>query len=153
MSRLNPKKLHVCFEGVLPDGLSLPRRYTLTHSDKKGDLFLTISSDFKEKQISGLYTRLMRDEVLAEWKIEQTHFSLHVYCHVCGGFVFGKASLRESIFRRELPLALEAIRHGDRELFLKDSRLDRARILVYFQKPKSQDCKVEPWGNAADYKL
>ncbi len=153
MSRLDPKKLHVHFDSVSHDILSLPRRYTLTHSDKTGDLFLKVSSDFDDKQISGLYTRLMRDEVLAEWKTEQDRFSLHVYCHVCGGLVFGTASLRESIFRRELPLALEAIIHGDRELFLKDPRLDRAEILVHFHKPKSQDCKVEPWGNATDYKL
>jgi len=152
LSRLDPKKLHVRFKGVLPDGLALPRRYTLTHSDRTGDLFLTVSSEFDDKQISKLYTRLMRDEVLAEWKTELDRFFLHICCHVCGGFVFGTASLRESIFRRELPLAIEAITHGDRELVLKDARLTRAEIIVHFQKPKAQNCKVEPWGYVTDYR-
>ncbi len=153
MSRLDPKKLHVRIEGVSLDVLSLPRCYTLTHSDRTGDLFLTIGADFDHEQISGLYTRLMRDEVLAEWKMKKGLLVFHVYCHVCGGFVFGTASLRESIFRRELPLALEAIRYGDREIFAKDLRLDQTEIIVHFNKPQSEDCKIELWGYFGDYKL
>jgi hypothetical protein len=68
MSRLRPDKLHVrCAGGVTPDGPITPRRYTLTHSDATGDLYLTIGPDYDRQQISGWYTRLMRDEVLAEW--------------------------------------------------------------------------------------
>ena len=153
LSRLNPKKLYVRIDGVNPDVFALPRCYTLTHSDKTGDLYLTIGSDFDREQISGRYTRLMRDEVLAEWKNDQDHFYLHVYCHVCGGFVFGNASLREWIFRREMPLALEAIRYGDRELFAKDSKLDQAEILVHFRRPNAEDCKIEQWGHLGKYDI
>jgi hypothetical protein len=85
--------------------------------------------------------------------MEKALFFLHVYCHVCGGFVFGTASFRESIFRRELPHVLEAIRYGDSELFAKNPRLDQAEILVHFRKPKARDCKIEPWGYIGDYKL
>lgn len=153
MSRLDPEKLHVRFDGVLPDFLSLPRCYTLTHSDRTGDMYLTVSLDFDHEQISGLYTRLMRDEILAEWKMEQDLFVVHVYCHVCGGFVFGTAGLREYIFRRELPLVIEAIRHGDRELFIKDPRLDQTQILVHFQKSKARGCQTKPCGYFGDYRL
>jgi hypothetical protein len=153
MSRLDLERLHVRVEGVSLDVFSLPRCYTLTHSDRTGDLYLTIGADFDDKQISGLYTRLMRDEVLAEWKTEKGLLSLHVYCHLCGGFVFGTASLGESIFRRELPLVLEAIRYGDRELFAKDLRLDQAEIIVHFNKPKSEDSKIESWGYFDNYRL
>jgi hypothetical protein len=150
---LNPKKLHVRFDSVTPDALVLPRRYTLTHSDRTGDLYLTIGSDFDREQISGCYTRLMRDEVLAELKKEQDRFFLHVYCHVCGGFVFGNASFREWIFRREMPLVLEAIRYGDRELFAKDPTLDQAEILVHFQRPKAEDSKTQQLGRPSDYDI
>jgi magnesium dechelatase len=153
LTRLDPDKLQVRFEGVQPDVMTLPRRYTLTHSDKTGDLYLTISREYDHKQISGFYTRIMRDEVLAEWQTEQDTLVLHVHCHVSGGFVFGTASLRESIFRRELPLVLEAIRHGDRELAAKDPNLDQAQILVHFNKSKPETCKTEPWGHLGDYKL
>ena len=72
MSRLLPGKLHVSFQqNVRPEGPATPRRYTLTHSDSTGDLFLTIGAAYQEEQIAGWYTRLMRDEVLAEWQTIQ----------------------------------------------------------------------------------
>ena len=67
MGRLNPEKLYVTFlSDVEADRLILPRRYTLTHSDITGELFLSIGHDYDKRQISKLYTRWMRDEVLAE---------------------------------------------------------------------------------------
>lgn len=153
MGRLDPKKLHVHIASVWSDVLSSPRCYTLTHSDRTGDLYLTIGSGFNREQISGLYTRLMRDEVIAEWKKDQGLFILHVYCHVTGGFVFGTSSLRDSIFRRELPLVLEAIRYGDGRIFANKPGLDKAEVFVHFQKPKAKDCKVELWGHIGDYIL
>jgi len=153
LSSLDPKKLHVRIDCVMHDVFALPRRYTLTHSDKTGDLYLTIGSNFDYEQISGWYTRLMRDEVLAEWKREEDHFYLHVYCHVCGGFVFGNASFREWVFRREMPRVLEAIRYGEGELFAENPRLDQAEILVHFRKPRSEDCKIEQMGRFSNYDI
>ena len=95
MTRLNPEKLHVTFlPGMNAGSLETPRYYTLTHSDTTGDLFLSIGPTYHKKQISGLYTRLMRDEVLAEFKNDSEEASLSVYCHVSGGFVFGRAKWR-----------------------------------------------------------
>ena len=75
MNRLRPGKLHVRFAGgASPEGPVHPRCYTLTHSDATGDLYLTIGPAHDREQISGWYTRLMRDEVLAEWHEEQVHF-------------------------------------------------------------------------------
>jgi len=78
------------------------------------------------KQTSRLYTRLMRDEVLAELTDEGAGFVLRVYCHVSGGFVIGTARWRYNIFQSELPLALEAIRYGDGTLFDNNPHLDDA---------------------------
>lgn len=152
MRRLNPEKLHVHYlPGVKPEAPVIPRRYTLTHSDTTGDLFLTIGPDYNFKQISGLYTRFMRDEVLAEWKDSQDALSIHVYCHVSGGFVFGRAGWRNSIFRSEMPLVLEAIRYGDRQLFEANAKLDGVPIWVHFQASKARYNKIEQWGVPADY--
>jgi hypothetical protein len=64
MNRLKPEKLHVRFaSSTMEDSPILPRRYTLTHSDATGDLFLTIGPDYDHKQISGPYTRFMREMV------------------------------------------------------------------------------------------
>ncbi len=125
MSRLNPAKLHVHWsQGVTPQGPISPRRYTLTHSDATGDLDLTIGASYDRGQVSGVYTRLMRDEVLAEWTAGAKGSELHVFCHVSGGLVFGGAAMRDTIFRRELPLVFEAFRHGDRALFAAHRQLD-----------------------------
>jgi hypothetical protein len=154
MSRLRPEKLHLrLIKGSIADGPVTPRCYTLTHSDTTGDLFLTIGPVFDRKQISGWYTRLMRDEVLAEWRKDDDGPSLHVYCHVSGGLVFGAASWRYAIFRSELPLVLEAFRYGDRAFFAAHPELDGAPIRIHFSARQRRYRRVERWGTPADYRL
>lgn len=154
MSRLRPGKPQVRLaEGSFADGPVMPRCYTLTHSDTTGDLFLTVGPDFDRAQISGLYTRLMRDEVLAEWREDEDGPSLHVYCHVSGGLVFGTAGWRNAIFRHELPLVLEAFRYGDRQLFETQPDLDRAPIRIHFRSHRRRYRRRERWGTPADYRL
>ena len=152
MKELNPNKLHVTFQdGASPKDLSMPRRYTLTHSDTTGDLFLTIGAEYEQKQLSGFYTRLMRDEVLAEWKENDGGLSLNVYCHVSGGFVFGGAGWRFEIFHHHLPMVLEAMRYGDRELYATSPELNRALVKVHFQSTQAGYNKIEEWGLMQEY--
>ena len=154
MSRLRPGKLQVHLaEGCTAEGPVTPRCYTLTHSDTTGDLFLTIGPAFNQAQISGWYTRLMRDEVLAEWRENEDGPALHVFCHVSGGLVFGIAGWRYDIFRHELPLVLEAFRHGDRGLFESSPDLDQAPILVHFRSHRRRYRRLERWGAPADFRL
>ncbi len=153
MSRLDPEKLHVQFAaGTTTEGPLNPRRYTLTHSDTTGDLFLTIAPEVDREQISGWYTRLMRDEVLAEWQEGEDGPKLHLFCHVSGGLAFGAAGMRDRIFRHELPLALEALRMGDRGLFEAKPELDRAPIWIHFQSANRCYHKTERWGTPANYR-
>jgi magnesium dechelatase len=87
MKRLKPEKLNV-FDaaGDMVEKANIPRRYTLTHSDMTGDLFLVIAREYDRKAIAGLYTRIMRDEVLAELTDEGGSIELRIYCHVSGGY-------------------------------------------------------------------
>ncbi|MCJ7470077.1 staygreen family protein [Candidatus Bathyarchaeota archaeon] len=154
LARLIPEKLHVKYlYEAKPDTPATPRFYTLTHSDSTGDLFLSIGPAYDKKQISGLYTRLMRDEVLAELKKDSDGFSLNIHCHVSGGFVFGRAKWRYNIFYSELSLALEAIRFGDKAFFDHDPKLDEISILVHFKSANKKYDKTEKWGTLEDYKL
>ena len=153
MERLNPEKLHVTYvTGATPEELILPRRYTLTHSDRTGELFLSIGAEYETKQISKLYTRLMRDEVLAELTDDEDNLIFRVYCHVSGGFVLGTAKWRYNIFQSELPLVLEAIRYGDRNLFEQNPQLDNTPVLMHFKSTDIRFNKVENWGTMADYR-
>jgi hypothetical protein len=152
MRLLDSEKLRVSYlAGVRPDGPLTPRRYTLTHSDRTGRLYLTIGPDYNVKQMSGLYTRIMRDEVLAEWKVDNNP-SLNVHCHVSGGLAFGKASWRDKIFRQELPLVLETFRYGDRFLFESHPRLDDAPIWVHFESTSPSYRRSEPWQTPTKYR-
>ena len=152
MHRLRPEKLHVRLEsGVGPEGPVTPRRYTLTHSDSTGDLFLTIGTEFDQGKISGWYTRLLRDEVLAEWQNGEEGLSLHVHCHVSGGVAMGAAGWRDQIFRRELPLVLEAFRYGERALLAARPDLDQAPVTVHFHSSRDRYDRVETWGTLSEY--
>ena len=153
MKRLNPEKLHVTYlSGASPENLLLPRRYTLTHSDRTGELFLSIGGQFDIKQISKLYTRLMRDEVLAELCYEGDNLLFRVYCHVSGGFVLGTAKWRYNIFQYELPLVLETIRYGDGTLFKQNPKLDDTPVFIHFKSKNNKVNKVENWGTVVEYR-
>ena len=154
MSRLNPGKLHVrTLPGADARGPLVPRRYTLTHSDATGDLYLAIGPDYDRAAIVGWYTRLMRDEVLAEWRQSERGPALHLTCHVSGGLAFGPAGWRYQIFQRELPLVLEALRFGDRGLYEAQPALDDAPIWVHFRATQRRYQRSERWGKSADYLL
>lgn len=92
----------------------LPRRYTLTHNDVTGALALSIGDQYNSAQLEGWYVRMIRDEVLAEWRRDEKEgkevevekagggkersdssnsssspasssgHSLHIFCHVSG---------------------------------------------------------------------
>jgi len=153
MQRLDTDKLHVSYlEGSTADGPVLPRCYTLTHSDATGDLYLSIGLQHNRQQVAGFYTRLMRDEVLAEWRDEGSELALHVHCHVSGGVIAGRAAWRDAIFRRELPLVLEALRFAESRLVEVESRLDTAPIRVHFHSTDPAFDRVEAWGVLADFR-
>ena len=151
MSNFAPEKLHVQFDqGIKSREADFPRRYTLTHSDATGELFLTIGTTYDHKALSGLYNKLMRDEVLGEWQTGQQP-RLLVHCHVSGGLVLGPAKWRESIFRQHLPMVLEAMCYGDRGFLLENKELLDADITVYFHaKQDALDCE-ENWGKVRNY--
>ncbi|NJD59219.1 MAG: hypothetical protein C3F13_09525 [Anaerolineales bacterium] len=150
MTHLNPDLLHVRFlDGADEAGPLSPRAYTLTHSDATGELFLTIGKEINFPQIEGLYTRLMRDEVLAEWDLSEAA-SLHVFCHVSGGLVFGTARMRYGIFRHHLPMVLEAFYYGDRILLINHPELAKARVVVHFMARQKRYNLDEDWGVLED---
>jgi hypothetical protein len=147
MSKLNPEKLSVEFrEGVTNSEPIIPRRYTLTHSDITAELFLTIGLEYAYDKITA-----MRDEVLGEWIKKEEGYFYHVYLNVDGESGSEATAIRDFIFRRELPLALEAIRYGDSEFFSAHTELDSSPIIVFFRSNNPEFNKVENWGTFSDY--
>lgn len=148
MKRLHPDKLYVEYR----DGVSMTetvedRKYTLTHSDLTADLFLTMGLEYAYDKINA-----MRDEVLGEWRTKEDGIFLYVYVYVDGEYDPEVAAVRNSIFRRELPLALEAIRYGDRGLFHAHPNLDNAPIWIQFDSTNPEYNRFENWGTPFHYK-
>jgi len=154
MPTLKPEKLHVKFiGGSAPEGPALPRKYTLTHSDTAGDLFLSIGTTFDKKAISGFYTRIMRDEVLAELKDGKNGPELHVNCHVSGGLVVGSAPWRYAIFQRHMPQVLQAYRYGDEFFFMSHPSYEHTLVIIHFYSRNRRYNVVENWGRLSDYQI
>ncbi|WMJ82208.1 staygreen family protein [Clostridium sp. MB40-C1] len=148
MGRLNPEKLFVEFKsGVTFTEPIVPRKYTLTHSDITAELFLTIGLVYDYEKINP-----MRDEVLGEWMNLDNKYFLNIYLYVDGQFTPKVAAIRNKIFRKELPLAIEAIRYGDRKFFDAHKELDNVPIIVYFNSSIPYYNRVENWGTFSDYK-
>lgn len=148
LKKLDPKKLHVNFGmGVEKTNPIIIRRYTLTHSDASGDLFLTIAEDYDCSKLTE-----MRDEVLAEWINTKDGFALMVNIMVDKEWNQAMSAARNSIFAKELPLALQAIRYGDAEFFKENSFLDKAPIYVAFNSIYPMFNRLEFWGTPLVYK-
>lgn len=146
--RLQPEKLSVEFRGVGPTFPIVGRRYTLTHSDRTADLFLTVGTEYAWERLGP-----MRDEVLAAWRMVDNKPVLWVQVLVAASETGPvSAGIRNQIFRRELPLALQAIRFGDRALFEISPALDNAPVVVEFRSACPWFSRVEDWGRLADYR-
>ena len=149
MSKLNPEKLSVEFrQGATPTEPIIPRRYTLTHSDITAELFLTISLNYAYDKIN-----VMRDEVLGEWVNVKNQYYYNVYLYVDGQFGPAAAAIRNKIFIRELPLALEAIRYGDNNFFNTHPELNYVPVIVYFISTLRELNRIENWGTFSQYEI
>lgn len=144
MSKFNPEKLSVQYRnGITAMQPVIPRRYTLTHSDDTGDLFLTIGKEYAWDKVNPK----MRDEVLGEWRMNGSYLYFYVYLYIDRGeYDQNTSAKRTEIFRRELPLALSAIRYGDRLLFNKYPYLENAIIIINFLSTYPQFAGQENWG-------
>ena len=108
------------------------RKYTLTHSDTTGDLFVTIGLNYARDKFCKF-----RDEVILL---------------IDGDSIFGSEKIRNRIFMAEMPLALQAIRYGDREFFKINEELDDAVVLIHFKSNNPHYDKVCNFGNMNMYK-
>ncbi|CAM6092577.1 unnamed protein product [Calypogeia fissa] len=144
-------KLRVLLLGKQDDERPLqhPRIYTLTHSDLTAMITLAVAREINKAQVTGWYSKLQRDEVVAEWRRTQGEMSLHVHCHISGTNFLHRliAKLRFYIFQKELPLVLEAFMQGDRDLFKKHPELLTAPVWVYFHSNVEDYNRVECWGS------
>jgi hypothetical protein len=95
----------------------------------------------------------MRDEVLGEWLLNNLNYVYYVYLYVDSNSIPAVTAIRDTVFRKELPLALEAIRYGDNEFFNEYPELNCVPIIVYFLSTDPMYNTVENWGTFSDYNI
>ena len=143
-------------DGATPNGPLSPRRYTLTHSDRSGALFLTIGAAFDRRALRSLQVRLMRDEVLGEWihadRRDGREARLELRMAAQGGVpVFGTVNARVRIFRSYRSLVLGALAHGDAELLAAHPWLAQAPVVAVFHRREGQE-EREDWGRLEQFR-
>ncbi|AMX82388.1 staygreen family protein [Geobacillus thermoleovorans] len=149
MKYLSPERLHVTqTAGITQLSPVNGRLYTLTHSDTTGTLFLTVSRAFVTDQLTS-----QRDEVLGEWKQAGQQLVLFLYVFV-GNRQMGRQenARRANVFKKELPLALEAIRYGDRDFFRTYPFCDWCPIFIHFTSEYPELNRTEYYGTPYLYR-
>lgn len=149
-SSFNPQTLSVTTRS--PANFYQPvngRKYTLTHSDETGQLFLEIGHEYSHKSINWK----MRDEVLAEWQKDwQDRLSLLGKVYVDGGeFSEDMVAYRNDIFKREIETALKAIVYGDMPFYRNYPILLDAPIIITFHSVYPQYRQTIPYGTPREY--
>lgn len=145
--KFNPDKLETTF--VEPITLYSPikgRKYTLTHSDETGMLFLTIADEYNYSAIN----KDLRDEILGVWKTYDNSYKLFLYAYV-GDFDYFTSLNRYNTFKYHMSSAIQAIIYGDRELFKKYPKLANTPIYVKFDSSIPIFDNYEFYGYIKDY--
>ncbi|WP_300260384.1 staygreen family protein [Clostridium sp.] len=144
----DPKMLSVEFRNGITDENPIEgRKYTLTHKDDTGELFLTVALAYAYDKINSS----ARDEVFGVWKRVNNRFILKIYLYVDGKVGKEEAIKRDSIFRKELPLALSTIAYGDRKFLENNYDLLNSKIIVRFISAYEELNKIENYGTLKYY--
>lgn len=125
------------------------RKYTMTHSDETGDLFVTVGTMFAEDKVGPT-----RDEVRLEWSTLKDMPILYGEVLIDGeGISLDKAEVRNNIFKREMPLALQAIYHADEQLFNANPELKNTPVLIHFISSQASYNKLYRFGTIGEYNM
>jgi hypothetical protein len=124
------------------------RKYTITHSDTTAELFVFVAENYAEDQITE-----MRDEVRVTWEQNRKGLVLIGSVLVDGNGVKGNATIRNEIFLKEMPKALQALRQADRFIFINEPSLDRTPVFIHFISSNPEYHKTYDFGFIGNYKF
>ncbi|MEG2109396.1 MAG: staygreen family protein [Clostridium sp.] len=149
MEVINPQKVFTEYRDKVTKVSPIKgRKYTMTHSDETADLFVTVGLNYAEDRIDKI-----RDEVKLEWIEEDGKLILYGEVLIDGEGISGNERIRNNIFMKEMPLALQSVRYGDRELFENNEHLDCAIILIHFKSDIPKYDRVCNFGSMEMYRV
>ena len=80
-------------------------------------------------------------------------FSLFVSYTISSKNKDSNAETRNTIFKREMPLALQAIYHADEQLFNANPELKNTPILIYFISSQTSYNRLYDFGTIGEYTI
>lgn len=149
MKSIDPDKVFARFMAGV--SLTYPlygRKYTVTHSDETGDIYVFIGLKYAYKEVSKI-----RDEVLLEWREGIPEIILMGEVLIDGEGIYRNSKTRNAIFLREMPIALQAVRYADRALFQTHPELDETQVYIQFNSTDDRFQKVVEYGEIGKYKI
>lgn len=147
MKKISTDKVFTEIRGGVTNAYPISgRKYTMTHSDETADLFVTIGVDFAEDKVQKL-----RDEVRLQFIVVDRMPMLYGEVMIDGVGIPGNPPVRESIFKRELPTGLQAIRYADDALFATYPELDETPVYIQFISANPDRNKLFDYGIIGDY--
>lgn len=149
MKILNSERVFVQYrDDMQPYEPIMHRKYTITHSDKTGELFVFIGNEYAEDQVAEL-----RDELRLSWEERNGNYVLIGSVLIDDSSLNGNAAVRNKIFLEELPTALQAFREADRFLFNQFSCLNKCHILITFQSYNPLYYRTYDFGVVGQYSI
>ena len=103
-------------DGVCEKWPVFNRKYTVTHSDETAEIFVTIGMEYARDKYSA-----MRDEVILHFLCCNNCIKMMGYVQIDVPGRYFDREKRKTIFCREMPKALQAVRYADR-IFLMPMR-------------------------------
>ena len=145
---MDHSRLHISFvDGTGPVGPVVPRRYTLTHSDRTGHLFVSVGEEYDAGALRSWQVRLERDEVLGEWAVDEGRPRLDLHMAAQGGLpIFGTGRMRVGIFRHYRELVLETLATADAAQTAAHPQLEGAPVVARFHWRRGR-LESEDWGH------
>ncbi|MGM7702093.1 staygreen family protein [Pseudalkalibacillus sp. Hm43] len=150
MSTFDPNKVSTKFlPPANPNYPVVGRKYTLTHSDITGELFLSVGCRIDLESID----QQMRDEVIAEWRRDRYgRYHLFGEVYVDGGeFSKEVTERRFNIFRKEMGTALKGMLYGDQPFLSNHPYLLDAPIYIQFNSTYPEYNQTFYFGTLRDY--
>ena len=148
MKELEPQKVFVQYRGLMrPYEPVKNRKYTITHSDTTAELFVFVADSYAEDQVNEI-----RDEVRIGWEHNKKGFVLLGTVVVDAAGITGGPTLRNEIFLREMPTALQALRQADRFLFNRIPTLNKSLVFIKSISNIPEYNKIYNFGAIGDYK-
>ncbi|WP_250676035.1 staygreen family protein [Paraclostridium ghonii] len=144
----NKNKLEVNFIYPMTKTYTLQnRKYTLTHSDDTGILYLDIANFYNYKKID----IHLRDEVLGNWVLVQKNkYNLLLNIYLKGYYTY-EIKRKYEIFKSHLNMAIKSILYGDRDFLIKNNFLLNSNIIVNFSSSYFMYNSSEYYGLVKDY--